>query len=128
MEIQNGFSYRYHAGDQAEEDALRRRYHLPANAEISSDLRGAPSGERKAALRFSLLAGACGLLVFGSGLYVILVSSSVWVFSAGVILALAGMAGLLSIPWVYRRTAERKRQQNEKTYAGFYSSESSSVS
>ncbi len=114
---EEGFSYRYSAGDRTREDALRRRYGLPDGTDISPEIKNAPLKERREALHISCILGSVCILAFGGGLSMILAGNAAWTYPAGIVLGSAGLAGMLSMPWVYRTAAERKRRKNGNLFA-----------
>ncbi len=112
-----GFTYLYTAGDQAQDDALRRRYGLPYDAEVNSEIKKAPARERQESLRLSVMLGTVCMLAFGGGLAAILTGVGPWVYAFGILLGTSGMTGMVLMPGIYRRIAEKKRRKNEILFA-----------
>ena len=110
----NSFTYSYRAGQQQEDDALRKRYHLPEKAEITQSIRSAPEREEGTAVALSLTVGIVSVLIFGSGLSMIFLNaSSVMRTIAGILLGLIGMAGMGLTPVFHSKFLEGMRKRNE---------------
>ena len=114
MPNENGFSYHYSASQQAADDALLKRYHLRPDFPLTEDVRMAPEKDRKAAVLQSIGLGVLSLLVFGSGLSLVLTRPVLLGMIFGVILGAAGIAGMAAMPAIYGRLAENKRKQTEQ--------------
>ena len=107
--MNENFNYTYSAERQSEIEAIRKKYLPQAEQERKMEqLRKLDSSVGTAALAASLALGIFSMLVFGTGLCCFLVWS---IYIPGGLLCVAGAAGMLAAPWLYRRLLEKRRQQ-----------------
>ena len=108
------FAYSYRGGQQTEDNALRERYHLDSDIEITQELRNAAQKEESVAVSLSLTMGILSTLVFGGGLSLALLhpaSAAPMIF--GILLGMTGMAGMALTPYFYRHLQKKLRQRTE---------------
>ena len=109
------FVYSYRGGQQQEDDALRERYHLASDIEITDEIRAASQKEESVAVSLSLAMGILSTLVFGGGLSLALLHpTSAAAMAFGVLLGMTGMAGMAIAPHFYKRLRQKMRRQTEK--------------
>ena len=109
------FAYSYRGGQQKEDNALRERYHLASDIEITQEIRNAAQKEASVAVSLSLTMGILSTLIFGGGLSLALLHpASAAPMIIGVLLGMAGMAGMALTPYFYRHLQKKMRLWTEK--------------
>ena len=109
------FSYSYRGGQQKEDNALRERYHLASDVEITQEIRNAPQKEESVAVSLSLTMGILSVLVFGGGLSLALLHpASALPMIFGILLGMTGMAGMAFTPLFHKRLQKEMRRRTEK--------------
>ena len=99
-------TYRYTADEQREMDRLRQRYSVDAEANNLSDMRDADRRVTRRATIRAVVFGVAGMLVFGTGLSMVLA----WKWMApGIIIGCCGIAVMASMPAIYERLLRRER-------------------
>jgi len=109
MEQKEGFSYIYSAACNQEVLNIRKQY-LPQEETKLEELKRLDHLVQNSGVTESLCAGTGGCLVFGLGLCLAMevIGQMIWL---GVILGLAGAAGMLAAFPVYRRSFNKAKAQ-----------------
>ena len=107
--MNENFNYTYSADRQNEIDAIRRKY-LPRETQEDKmeQLRRLDASVGTTASIVSLALGILSILVFGVGMCCFLAWSK---FITGALLCVVGVIGMLAAPWLYRRLAEKRKQE-----------------
>jgi len=107
--MSESFKYSYSAKNQAEVEAIRKKYLPPEEQEDKlAQLRRLDASAERPALIASLALGIVSVLVFGTGMCCFLVWN-LWVL--GAIACLAGAVGMLFTPQLHSTMVQRSRQK-----------------
>ena len=107
--MSESFTYHYSAERQSEIDTIRKKYLPPEEQENKLEqLRKLDASLTTKAFIASMAVGIGSTLVFGAGMCCFLVWS---IYIPGGLLCVAGAAGMLAAPWLYRHLVEKRRQQ-----------------
>ena len=109
MEQQKVFSYTYSAANHQEVLRIRQKY-LPQSESKLDELKRLDSLVQSSGVTESLCAGIGGCLIFGLGLCLAMevIGNMVWL---GILLGLAGMAGMLAAFPVYRKVFNKAKMR-----------------
>lgn len=114
MEKKDGFKMTYSAGQQAEIQAIRRKY-VPKEEDKMMRLRALDAGAEKRATRAAIIVGVIGTLIFGVGMSLAMSEFGVRLGAAalplGVVVGIIGLAVLSAAYPLYNRTLEKERQK-----------------
>ena len=103
------FEYRYSAERQNEIEAIRKKYLPQAEQERKLEqLRKLDASVTTPGFIAAMALGILSALVFGVGMCCFLVWS---LWAPGAILCVLGVVGMLVAPWLYRKLAEKRRQE-----------------
>ena len=102
--IENTFSYDYSAKDNAEVQAIRKKY-LPKSESKLEELKRLDETVQTSGMVESLCAGIGGMLIFGLGLCLAMqvVGSDQIMMILGVLIGIVGIAGILAAYPIYRK-------------------------
>jgi hypothetical protein len=109
MEQQKVFSYTYSAANHQEVLRIRQKY-LPQSESKLDELKRLDGLVQSSGVTESLCAGIGGCLIFGLGLCLAMevIGNMVWL---GILLGLAGMAGMLAAFPVYRKVFNKAKMR-----------------
>ena len=109
MEQQKVFSYTYSAANHQEVLRIRQKY-LPQSESMLDELKRLDGLVQSSGVTESLCAGIGGCLIFGLGLCLAMevIGNMVWL---GILLGLAGMAGMLAAFPVYRKVFNKAKMR-----------------
>ncbi len=109
MEQQRFFSYTYSAANHQEVLRIRQKY-LPQSESKLDELKRLDGLVQSSGVTESLCAGIGGCLIFGLGLCLAMevIGNMVWL---GILLGLAGMAGMLAAFPVYRKVFNKAKMR-----------------
>ena len=109
MEQQKVFSYTYSAANHQEVLRIRQKY-LPQSESKLDELKRLDSLVQSSGVTESLCAGIGGCLIFGLGLCLAMevIGNMVWL---GILLGLAGTAGMLAAFPVYRKVFNKAKMR-----------------
>lgn len=107
MDNENTFSYTYSAKENQEVLNIRKKY-MPQEESKLEELKRLDNLVQTSGMMEALSAGIGGALVFGLGMCLAMevIGSMVWL---GVVLGLAGIAGMLAAYPVYRKLFEKAK-------------------
>ena len=107
--MSENFEYTYSAERQSEIEAIRKKY-LPRQEQENSleQLRKLDASVETGALIAAMALGIFSALSFGTGMCCFLVWN---LWALGAVLGMAGIAGMLFAPWLYRSLVEKRRQE-----------------
>ena len=102
--MENTFSYKYSAKENAEVQAIRKKY-LPKSESKLEELKRLDETVQASGMVESLCAGIGGALIFGLGLCLAMqvIGSGLVMMIIGVLIGIVGMAGMLVAYPVYRK-------------------------
>lgn len=103
------FQYTYSAAQQEEIRKIREKY-IPREENKLEQLRRLDRAAGKKGTAFSLTAGIAGCLLFGLGM----ACTTVWassLFLPGIIIGLAGLAGIISAYPLYSHITKKEREK-----------------
>lgn len=103
------FHYTYSATERSEVESIRKKY-LPKEADKMEQLRRLDASVGKKGMILSLIVGISGSLVMGLGMCCCLVWSGAW-FIPGILIGLAGIAGVALAYPVYIRVTRKERER-----------------
>ncbi len=106
---ENTFRYTYSAAERSEVEGIRKKY-LPKEEDKMEQLRRLDASVGKKGMVISLIMGIVGCLVMGLGMCCCLVWSSVW-FVPGIIIGLAGIAGVALAYPIYMHITQKERER-----------------
>jgi len=109
MEQQKVFSYTYSAANHQEVLQIRQKY-LPQTESKLEELKRLDGLVQSSGVTESLCAGIGGCMIFGLGLCLAMevIGNMVWL---GILLGLAGMAGMLAAFPVYRKVFNKAKMR-----------------
>ena len=102
--MENTFSYKYSAKENAEVQAIRKKY-LPKSESKLEELKRLEETVQASGMVESLCAGIGGALIFGLGLCLAMqvIGSGLVMMIIGVLVGIVGMVGMLAAYPVYRK-------------------------
>ena len=106
---QERFTYRYCAKQQAEVEAIRRKY-IPKEEDAMERLRRLDKSVGKKGASAAIMLGTLSSLVFGTGMSM----TMVWtdrLLLPGIAIGLLGMAGMAAAYPLYRHIVHRERER-----------------
>lgn len=103
------FHYTYSAEERGEVESIRKKY-LPKEEDKMEQLRRLDESVGKKGMAISLMVGIAGSLVMGLGMCCCMVWGGVW-FIPGVLIGLAGIAGVALAYPVYMRVTQKERER-----------------
>ncbi len=106
---ENTFRYTYSAQERSEVERIRRKY-LPKQEDKMEQLRRLDASVGKKGMVISLIVGVFSCLVMGLGMCCCLVWGGVW-FVPGIIIGLAGIAGVALAYPVYMHITKKERER-----------------
>jgi len=119
MEKQNpnqpnsSFHFCYNAKDIKEAESIRKKY-LPNEKQKESPmeaLRRLDRGVTQKADIISLVSGVLGTLVLGSGMSLILLTKSTFLFLLGILIGIIGLVGIIAAYPLYLYTVKKARER-----------------
>lgn len=110
--IDNTFSYKYSAKENAEVQAIRKKY-LPKSESKLEELKRLDETVQASGMVESLCAGIGGALIFGLGLCLAMqvIGSGLVMMIIGVLIGIVGMAGMLVAYPVYRKVFSATKEK-----------------
>ena len=110
--MENTFSYKYSAKENAEVQALRKKY-LPKSESKLEELKRLDETVQASGMVESLCAGIGGALIFGLGLCLAMqvIGSGLVMMIIGVLIGIVGMAGMLVAYPVYRKVFSATKEK-----------------
>lgn len=103
------FRYTYSAPERSEVESIRKKY-LPKEEDKMEQLRRLDASVGKKGMVISLILGVLSCLVMGLGMCCCLVWRGVW-FIPGIVIGLAGIAGVALAYPVYMRITQKERER-----------------
>ena len=102
--MENTFSYQYSAKENAEVQAIRKKY-LPKSESKLEELKRLDEAVQTSGMVESLCAGIGGLLVFGLGMCLAMqvIGSGLVMMVVGILIGIIGIVGMLIAYPVYRK-------------------------
>lgn len=110
--MENTFSYKYSAKENAEVQAIRKKY-LPKSESKFEELKRLDETVQASGMVESLCAGIGGALIFGLGLCLAMqvIGSGLVMMIIGVLIGIVGMAGMLVAYPVYRKVFSATKEK-----------------
>ena len=110
--MENTFSYKYSAKENAEVQAIRKKY-LPKSESKLEELKRLDETVQASGMVESLCAGIGGALIFGLGLCLAMqvIGSGLVMMIIGVLVGIVGMAGMLVAYPVYRKVFSATKEK-----------------
>lgn len=110
--MENTFSYKYSAKENAEIQAIRKKY-LPKSESKLEELKRLDETVQASGMVESLCAGIGGALIFGLGLCLAMqvIGSGLVMMIIGVLIGIVGMAGMLVAYPVYRKVFSATKEK-----------------
>ena len=110
--MENTFSYQYSAKENAEVQAIRKKY-LPKNESKLEELKRLDETVQASGMVESLSAGIGGALIFGLGMCLAMqvIGSGLIMMIIGILIGIVGMAGMLVAYPVYRKIFKRTKEK-----------------
>lgn len=110
--MENTFSYQYSAKENAEVQAIRKKY-LPKSESKLEELKRLDEVVQASGMVESLCAGIGGLLIFGLGMCLAMqvIGSGLVMMIVGILIGIVGMAGMLVAYPVYRKIFKRTKEK-----------------
>ncbi len=110
--MENTFSYKYSAKENAEVQAIRKKY-LPKSESKLEELKRLDETVQASGMVESLCAGIGGALIFGLGLCLAMqvIGSGLVMMIIGVLIGIVGMAGMLVAYPVYRKVFSATKEK-----------------
>lgn len=110
--MENTFSYKYSAKENAEVQAIRKKY-LPKSESKLEELKRLDETVQASGMVESLCAGISGALIFGLGLCLAMqvIGSGLVMMIIGVLIGIVGMAGMLVAYPVYRKVFSATKEK-----------------
>lgn len=102
--MENTFSYQYSAKENAEVQAIRKKY-LPQSESKLEELKRLDETVQASGMVESLCAGIGGALIFGLGMCLAMqvIGSGLMMMIVGILIGIVGIAGMLAAYPVYRK-------------------------
>ena len=111
MENENKFEYTYSAAQQAEIEAIRKKY-VPAQEDKMALLRKLDKSAENKGTIASLVLGVTGTLVFGTGMSLAMVwTANPFALIIGIVIGIIGIALIASAYPVYRSVTKKQREK-----------------
>ena len=110
--MENTFSYKYSAKENAEVQAIRKKY-LPKSESKLEELKRLDETVQASGMVESLCAGIGGALIFGLGLCLAMqvIGSGLVMMIIGVLIGIVGMVGMLAAYPVYRKVFSATKEK-----------------
>ena len=110
--MENTFSYKYSAKENAEVQAIRKKY-LPKSESKLEELKRLDETVQASGMVESLCAGIGGALIFGLGLCLAMqvIGSGLVMMIIGVLIGIVGIAGMLVAYPVYRKVFSATKEK-----------------
>ena len=110
--MENTFSYNYSAKDNAEVQAIRKKY-LPKSESKLEELKRLDETVQTSGMVESLCAGIGGALIFGFGLCLAMqvIGSGLIMMIVGILIGIVGMAGMLVAYPLYRKVFKQTKEK-----------------
>lgn len=110
--MENTFSYQYSAKENAEVQAIRKKY-LPKSESKLEELKRLDGVVQASGMIESLCAGIGGLLIFGLGMCLAMqvIGSGLVMMVIGILIGIVGMAGMLVAYPLYRKVFKRTKEK-----------------
>ena len=110
--MENTFSYKYSAKENAEVQAIRKKY-LPKSESKLEELKRLDETVQASGMVESLCAGIGGALIFGLGLCLAMqvIGSGLVMMIIGVLIGIVGMTGMLVAYPVYRKVFSATKEK-----------------
>ena len=110
--MENTFSYKYSAKENAEVQAIRKKY-LPKSESKLEELKRLDETVQASGMVESLCAGIGGALIFGLGLCLAMqvIGSGLVMMIIGVLVGIVGMVGMLAAYPVYRKVFSATKEK-----------------
>ncbi len=110
--MENTFSYKYSAKENAEVQAIRKKY-LPKSESKLEELKRLDETVQASGMVESLCVGIGGALIFGLGLCLAMqvIGSGLVMMIIGVLVGIVGMAGMLVAYPVYRKVFSATKEK-----------------
>lgn len=110
--MENTFRYKYSAKENAEIQAIRKKY-LPKSESKLEELKRLDETVRESGVVEALSVGTCGTLVLGIGLCLAMkvIGSGIVMMLIGILIGAVGIAGMLAAYPIYKKvfTAAKKK-------------------
>lgn len=103
------FAYTYSAKEQEELRRIRKKY-MPEEEDKMTQLKRLDASVTRKGETASLIVGTLGALIMGIGMCCCMVWGGVW-FVPGIIIGLAGIAGVAAAYPLYSRITKKERQR-----------------
>ena len=110
--MENTFSYQYSAKENAEVQAIRKKY-LPKSESKLEELKRLDEVVQASGMVESLCAGIGGLLIFGLGMCLAMqvIGSGLVMMIVGILIGIVGMAGMLVAYPLYRKVFKQTKEK-----------------
>ena len=110
--MENTFSYQYSAKENAEVQAIRKKY-LPRSESKLEELKRLDEAVQTSGMVESLCAGIGGLLVFGLGMCLAMqvIGSGLVMMVVGILIGIIGIVGMLIAYPVYRKVLAATKEK-----------------
>ena len=110
--MENTFSYKYSAKENAEVQAIRKKYRPKSESKLE-ELKRLDETVQASGMVESLCAGIGGALIFGLGLCLAMqvIGSGLLMMIIGVLIGIVGMAGMLVAYPVYRKVFSATKEK-----------------
>ena len=110
--MENTFSYKYSAKENAEVQAIRKKYLTKSESKLE-ELKRLDETVQASGMVESLCAGIGGALIFGLGLCLAMqvIGSGLVMMIIGVLIGIVGMAGMLVAYPVYRKVFSATKEK-----------------
>lgn len=111
--MENTFSYSYSAKDNAEIQAIRKKY-LPKSESKLEELKRLDETVQTSGMVESLCAGIGGALIFGLGLCLAMqvIGSGLVTMIVGILIGIVGITGMLAAYPVYRKVFTATKEKH----------------
>lgn len=112
MNQDNTFRYSYSAKENKEVQEIRKKY-LPQSESKLDELKRLDYTVQNSGIMESLIIGIGGALIFGLGICLAMqvIGSGIVIVALGILLGIAGIAGMLAAYPVYRRVFDNTKQK-----------------
>ena len=106
----NRFEYDYSAKEQAEVEAIKKKY-LPKEEDKMETLRKLDRSAEKTGTAYAIAVGTVGALVFGGGMSLVMTVGTMPAMIGGIMLGLAGAVPMGMAYSVYRKKVAKQREK-----------------